>query len=360
MKLPFFPISATATRMIFSLHILVLLVCWSALARGATFLLPTDGSNIVGQVRVVVADSRNTLLDIARHFELGHEEITLANPGVSIWLPGAGTRIVVPTEFILPPPPWQGVVVNIPQRRLYYFPPPKAKQPASVITFPLGIARPGWPTPLGATRIVGKHKDPAWFVPKSIQAEQRSQGEPDFPEYFPPGPNNPMGMLALQTGFAQIFIHGTNRPWGVGMRVSHGCLHLYPEHAADLFPQVVVGTPVRFVNQPVLVGERDQQLYLSVFEAVDGYPDDPRSPLVQAMDLLLTYDAPIDWKRVEQVVDARRGMPVPVNAGAPGLDDLLAVIQAEPYVFEPYGIEANDAMPPDETRGPEPADAPAP
>ena len=346
-------------RMVFSLHILVLLACGSVPARGATFLLPTDGSNIVGQLQVVTADSRNTLLDIARHFDLGFEEITLANPGVSVWLPGEGTRVVVPTEFILPPPPWQGVVVNIPQRRLYYFPPRKAKQPATVVTFPLGIARPGWPTPLGTTRIIGKHKDPAWFVPKSIQAEQRSQGEPDFPEYFPPGPNNPMGMLALQTGFAQIFIHGTNRPWGVGMKVSHGCLHLYPEHAADLFPQVAVGTPVRFINQPILVGVRDQLLYLSVFEPVDGYPEDPRSLLDQAMDALIVYDAPIDWKRVEQVVDAKRIMPIPVTVDAPSLDDILAAIKPEPYDFEPYGIEANDAMPPDEPRRPGATDAPA-
>jgi L,D-transpeptidase ErfK/SrfK len=344
--------------MIFNLHILMLLACWSVAVRGATFLLPSDGNNIVGQIQVVTADSRNTLLDIARHFELGFEEITLANPGVSIWLPGEGTRIVVPTEFILPPPPWQGIVVNIPQRRLYYFPPRKVKEPATVITFPLGIARPGWPTPLGSTRITGKHKDPAWFVPKSIQEEQRQAGEPNFPDYFPPGPNNPMGMLALQTGFPQIFIHGTNRPWGVGMKVSHGCLHLYPEHAADLFPQVKIGMPVRFINQPVLVGERDRQLYLSVFEPVDGYPEDPRSLLVQAMDMLLTYDAPIDWKRVEQVVEARRIMPVPIIVGAPGLDDILAALPPQPYTFEPYGIEANDAMPP-EARRPEATTEPA-
>jgi len=329
---------------------LVLLVCWSVPARGATFFLPTDGSNIVGQFQVVTADSRNTLLDIARHFDLGHEEITLANPGVSIWLPGEGTRIIVPTAFILPPRPWQGIVMNIPQRRLYYFPRRKAKERATVITFPIGIARPGWPTPLGTTRIIGKHKDPSWFVPKSIQEEYRSQGEPDFPEYFPPGPTNPMGMLALQTGFAQIFIHGTNRPWGVGMRVSHGCLHLYPEHAATLFSEVSIGTPVRIINQPVMVGNRDGLLYLSVFEPVDGYPDDQGSLLEQAMDALTLYDAPIDWNRVEQAVDAKRIVPTPVSVGAPSLDDILALIRPEKYEFEPYGIEANDAMPPDVPR----------
>jgi len=339
-----------AKRMIFCLHTLVLLACLPVSGWGATFFLPTDGSNIVGQLQVVTADSRNTLLDIARHFDLGHEEITGANPGVSIWLPGEGTRIIVPTEFILPPRPWVGIVVNIPQRRLYYFPRPKAKEPATVVTFPIGIARPGWPTPLGTTRITAKHKDPSWFVPKSIQEEQRRQGEANFPDYFPPGPNNPMGMLALQTGFAGIFIHGTNRPWGVGMRVSHGCLHLYPEHAATLFSEVSIGTPVRIINQPVMVGDRDNLLYLSVSEPVDGYSDDRGSLLTQTMDALALYDAPIDWQRVEQLVDARRIVPIPVSVGAPSFDDLIALIKPEKYEFEPYGIEANDAMPPDMPR----------
>ena len=173
------------------------------------------------------------------------------------------------------------------------------------------------------------------------------QGEANFPDYFPPGPNNPMCMLALETGFAGIFIHGTNRPWGVGMRVSHGCIHLYPEHAASLFPEVPVGTPVRIINQPVLVGDRNHLPYLSVFEPVDGYPDDRGSLLAQAMDALTLYDTPVDWDRVEQVVDARRIVPTPVSAGAPSLDDILALIKPEQYDLEPYGIDANDAMPPD-------------
>jgi L,D-transpeptidase ErfK/SrfK len=286
------------------------------------------------------------LLDIARHYDLGFEEITVANPGVSIWLPGEGTRIVVPTEFILPPPPWKGIVVNIPQRRLYYFPRPKPKERATVVTFPIGTARPGWPTPLGSTRIVAKHKDPSWFVPKSIQEEHRREGEFDFPEYFPPGPDNPMGMLAMETGFAKIFIHGTNRPWGVGMRVTHGCIRLYPEHAAILFSAVPVGTPVRIINQPVMVGSRDGLPYLSVSEPVDGYPADQLSATAQAMDALTLYDAPIDWTRVDQVIAARRMVPVPVSVGAPGLDDIIASIKPERYDFEPYGIDANQGLPP--------------
>jgi L,D-transpeptidase ErfK/SrfK len=356
---PAFPTSTPAVRLALVLHILVLLLGWPVPGRGATFLLPSDGSNIVGQLQVVTADSRNTLLDIARHYDLGHEEITVANPGVSIWLPGEGTPIVVPTEFILPPLPWQGIVVNIPQRRLYYFPRPKAKTQATVVTFPIGIARPGWPTPLGSTRITAKYKDPSWFVPKSIQEEHRSQGERDFPEYFPPGPDNPMGMLAMETGFDKIFIHGTNRPWGVGMRVTHGCIRLYPEHAAFLFPEVPVGTPVRFINQPVMVGERGDLLYLGVSEPVDAYPDDVDSLLLRAIDAVALHKAQhkaqqnaaeIDWDRVLQAVAAKRFVPIPVSVGAPSLDDIIASIKPEKYDFEPYGIDANQGMPPDVPR----------
>ena len=331
-------------------RLVLLLLFWAVPGWGATFPLPTDGSTIVGQIHVVTDDSRNTLLDIARHYDLGYEEITLANPGVSVWLPGEGTRIVVPTEFILPPQPWVGIVVNIPQRRLYYFPRHKANEPATVVTYPVGISRPGWSTPLGSTRIIAKEKDPSWIVPKDIQEEHRSQGETDFPDYFPPGPNNPMGMLALETGFSQIFIHGTNRPWGVGMQVSHGCLHLYPENAAALFPDVPVGTPVRFINQPVMVGERGALLYLSVSSPIVEYPSPEGGLFMLAMEALTRYTPKINWDRVQQIVEAKQVIPVPVNADAPSLAHLIAAIKPEKYDFEPYGIEANDATPPSAPR----------
>lgn len=347
-----------ATRHISGFHILVLLLLgWAVPGWGATFLLPTDGSNIVGQIRVVTADPRNTLLDIARHYDLGYNEITAANSGVSIWLPGAGTRIVVPTEFILPPWPWVGIVINIPQHRFYYFPRPKTKEPATVVTFPIGISRLGWSTPLGKTRIIAKYKDPSWIVPKDILEEHRSQGDANFPDYFPPGPGNPMGMLALETGFSQIFIHGTNRPWGVGMRVSHGCLHLYPENAAYLFPRVPVGTPVRIIDQPFLVGERAHVLYLSASKPVTEYPDDQESLQNRAVEAVIRYEKQhegplpeVDWNRLQQGAEAGRIIPIPVSVGAPTIDDIIVSIKPEKYEYEPYGIDANDAAPPTTTR----------
>lgn len=350
------PAPAATARRPHILHVFVLLACFVATQGwGATFPLPNDGSNIVGQLRVVTADPRNTLLDIARHYELGYDEITAANHGVSVWLPGEGTRIVVATLFILPPKPWQGLVVNIPQRRLYYFPKAKANEPVTVVTYPIGIARPGWPTPLGQTTITSKYRDPSWTVPDSILEEHRSQGEPDFPGFFPPGPDNPLGMVAFRTGFAAILLHGTNRPWGVGMRVSHGCIRLYPENSEDLFLQVPVGTPLRIINQPAAVGNKDGVLYLSVAEPVEDYSGDGGLLFQQAIDGLLPYDslqnAPeMDLDRVQQAVEARLFVPVPVSVGAPSLEQIIASIDPERYDFEPYGIEANNAMTPEPPR----------
>ena len=328
----------------------LLLLFGSATALSATFILPTDGSNMVGQIKVVTPDPNNTLLDIARHYDLGYNEITAANPGVSLWLPGAGSRIVVPAEFILPPRPWTGIVINIAQRRLYYFPRPNANEPAKVVTFPTGISRPGWATPLGKTRIIAKFKDPSWIVPKDIVAEHRNQGNANFPDYFPPGPNNPMGMLALETGFSEIYIHGTNRPWGVGMRVSHGCVHLYPENAAELFSSVPVGTEVRVINQPFAVGIRDQVFYLSAAKPVSEYPGSQLSPANLAAQAVVDYltrhtgSLPaIDWDRIRQVANAESVLPAPISMGAPTLTQMIDAIQAEKYDYPPYGIDANDA-----------------
>ena len=335
------------------LTFLALTLGWAAPVLAATYVLPRDGSNMVGRLQLVTADTSNTLLDIARHYDLGFNEITAANPGVSIWVPGAGTRIVVPTQFILPPKPWVGIVVDIPRRRLYYFPRHKANQPATVITLPVGISRAGWPTPLGKTSIIAKFKDPKWIVPKDIQQEHRDEGQTNYPGYFPPGPDNPMGMLALQTGFPEIFIHGTDRPWGVGMRVSHGCIHLYPENAAFLFPRVPVGTPVRIIDQPVMVGELHGVVYLSTSKPVAGYPDQKDGLQRQAAMALQGFEtahrreAPqIDWTRVRQAVADQRILPVPVSTGAPSVAQEVAALKPAQYAYAPYGVGANNGAPP--------------
>lgn len=333
--------------------------CLSVAAPAAMFPMPPPGSNMIGSLQAItIANPDTTLLDIARHFNLGYHEITAANPTVSEWVPKVGTKVLIPTEFILPPGPYKGIVINIPQRRLFYFIPPSQNQPAAVITFPISISRPGWKTPLGKTRIVAKHRDPSWSVPKRIREEHlRDGGDEDYPTYFPPGPDNPMGMLALQTGFSKIFIHGTNRPWGVGMRTSHGCLHLYPEDAAYLFPIIEPGTPVRIINEPHTVGVKNGVLYLSSSEPVNEYAN-KQSPAQHATVALSPYtrqksaDAPvhreIDWSRVAAVTAAHRYLPLPIQHGDPDLKQILQSLNAPAYTYEPYPSSANNAAPPTE------------
>jgi len=314
----------------------------------ANFALPAGDANVVGHVLSVRLDgTRNTLLDVARHYDLGYDEIVAANPGVSIWLPGAGSRIVVPTEFVLPPKPWVGIVINVAQRRLFYFP----AQRRSVVTFPIGIAQAGWPTPLGRTRIIAKFRDPSWIVPEDIRAQHLRAGETKFPRYFPPGPENPMGMLAMETGFPEIFIHGTDRPWGVGMRVSYGCLHLYPEDAAYLFERLRVGTPVRIMDQPVSVGEREGRLYLSAATPL-GEHSPARDYLTRAVRAVIRFQGlgtasarAVDWDRVIRAAEARRIAPAPISPRR-SLAVASAPLPATNYDFAPYGVDANGARVP--------------
>lgn len=328
----------------------------SAIAPGsiglaATFDVPADGSTLVGQLRVVRPTHENTLLDVARHFDVGYHEITWANPAVNVWMP-SGEAVVVPAQFILPSTPWKGIVLNISQRRLFYFPTPAPGQQAQVITFPVSIAREGWSTPLGQSKIVAKHKDPAWFVPKSIRAEHVAQGEAEFPEYFPPGPNNPMGMLAIQTGFPGIYIHGTNRPWGVGMRTSHGCLHLYPEDAATLFPLMKEGIPLRVIDEPFVVGHRNGQVMMASYEPVAEYGASSNL-FTRAVLALLPYleaDAAgqsigydIAWEKVQEVVSKKTVVPMSVSPGGRDVAEVIAEVPVETYDLPPYGVDANDA-----------------
>ncbi|OYV76698.1 MAG: L,D-transpeptidase [Chromatiales bacterium 21-64-14] len=320
--------------------------------RAASFPYPSGAANVVGHIRVVTARADTTLLDIARHYDVGYNEIVGANPDVNPWLPGAGTRVVVPTEYVLPPKPWVGIIVNLPARRLFYFPPVTKRNPvARVYTFPVGIFQHGWPDPLGRTRIVAKQRMPRWVVPEDIRLQHARQGDP-LPKVVPPGPENPMGELALQTGFPEIYIHGTSRPWGVGMRPSHGCFHLFPEDAVTLFRAVRVGTPVRIIDAPDLVGQRSGiTLYLETFPPLHSYQHGG-SDLQRTIDAITAYMVhtgqhwSVDWSRVRRLAGRVDSLPTPVSVGSPTLHRILAAVPAQPYGFLPYGVDANSAAPP--------------
>lgn len=213
-------------------------------------------STIIGEPATYIAERKDTLLDIARRNHLGYTELILANPGVDPWLPGKGARVAIPSRWILPDAPRKGIVLNIPEMRLYYYLPD-----SRVMTFPLGVGVEGQHTPAGKYRIRQKRKNPTWYVPVSIQKERG----PDQPKVVPPGPANPLGKYWMRLDHTSYGIHGTNHPWAIGRRVTHGCIRLYPEDIAYLYSLVPQGTPARVLYQHAKVGFRDGKAYFQVY-----------------------------------------------------------------------------------------------
>jgi L,D-transpeptidase ErfK/SrfK len=300
-------------------------------------LVSDDAGILVGEVQVTYARREDTLHDIARRYDLGYEEIVAANPGVDPWLPGEGTRIVLPTQFVLPAGERKGLVLNLAAMRLFYFPEPAEGEIPVVITHPIGIGREGWETPEGVARITRKVVQPTWTVPESVLKEYADNGEPLDP-VVPPGPENPLGTHAMRLSLPGYLIHGTNKAYGVGMRVSHGCVRLYPEDIARLFAEVPVDTRVRIINEPYVVGFRDGQLYLDAHKplAQDDLPWGQRfAALERALAAKAVDDSvAMDWKRARKVAEGARGIPLPISAGGPDLEGVLAKaprVPSEPY-----------------------------
>jgi len=218
------------------------------------------------------------------------------------------------TQFILPPQPREGLILNLAELRLYYFLPGENR----VITHPVGIGREGWETPTGKTRIIQKTKDPTWTPPESIRAEYAEKGI-ELPRVVKPGPDNPLGRFALRLGMPGYLIHGTDKPYGVGMRVSHGCIRLYPEGIEALFLLISVKTPVRIINQPYKAGWRNNKLYLEVHPPLEEDAKKPGTtqnltPVVKVItDARGDIPAVVDWEKVQQVARQQRGIPVAVG-----------------------------------------------
>ena len=308
------------------------------------FLLPADGSDVVGEVQVTVVRHEDTLHDIARRYDLGYEEIVAANPGVDPWLPGEGTQVVLPTQFVLPIGIREGLVLNLASMRLFYFPTPAKGDTPVVITHPIGIGREGWQTPQGHTRIIQKLVRPSWTVPASVLREYAEKGEPLKP-IVPPGPDNPLGSHAMRLSLPSYLIHGTNKSYGVGMRVSHGCVRLYPEDIASLFPQVPLGTDVHIINEPYVAGWRGGRLYLDAHKPLSEEAARWGKKLA-ALEHVLAVKAAnakvaVDWSRARQVAAEAHGIPMVISAGGPDLDVLLA--QAPRVPSKPYWAAADYA-----------------
>ncbi|WP_082411431.1 L,D-transpeptidase family protein [Methylogaea oryzae] len=258
---------------------------------------------------------RDNLPDIARHFGLGLQAINDANPAVDTWVPAPGSRVLLPTQWIVPDAPRQGIVVNLAAMRLFYF--PKDKSNRQVRTYPVGIGREGWSTPTGEMSIDNKVAGPTWYVPDSVRKEHAEKGDP-LPAAVPPGPENPLGAYALYLSRPKYLIHGTHKPYGVGLRVSHGCLRLYPENIERLFKEVPVKTPVHIVNQPYLLGQLGDQWYLEAHTPLEGTDAKNARKALKARlkQLAAKQRLTVDWKRVDAILEAADGVAEPIAQDA--------------------------------------------
>ncbi|MCU0976430.1 MAG: L,D-transpeptidase family protein [Steroidobacteraceae bacterium] len=296
------------------------------LAQATHRFIVEPGTDVVGRLQVTVATREDTLPDIARRFNVGYEEIVRANPGVDPWLPGEGTEIALPTRFVLPDAPREGVVINLPAMRLFYYLPRKSKDaPLEVITHPIGIGKVGWKTPEGRTKVTQKTKDPTWTPPLSVRREHEKNGDP-LPAKVPPGPDNPLGRHAMRLGWPTYLIHGTNKPYGVGMRASAGCIRLYPEDIAEVFDLVGVGTPVLIVNQPFLLGWAGDQLHVQAYDVMEDDERDwsqgPKALRKKGLrsksslwKRIAAADGAVNWELAHEVARNPLGIPVPVMKG---------------------------------------------
>jgi L,D-transpeptidase ErfK/SrfK len=290
-------------------------------AWGAVYELPADGSSVIGTDERIKSTYNDTLLDIARRYSLGYEEIIRANPGVDMWLPGEGTDILLPGRRIRPPGPRAGLVVNLPEHRLYYYPKAKKGQHHLVISYPVSIGKMDWKSPLGETSIVAKQKNPNWYPPESIRKEHARNGDP-IPKVVPPGPNNPLGAYKMRLGVGDgtYEIHGTNNPMAVGMAITHGCIRMYPEDVAALFPEVPVGTKVWLIDDPVKVTYVNGDLLMEAHPPVDGQGQsiEPNLDLLaKQLDRALGSSvAAIHWDFAREALQKADGMPAIVGVEA--------------------------------------------
>lgn len=282
-------------------------------AAAASFPLAVD-QVLVGASGVYTTRAEDTLPELARRNDLGYGQLVAVNPGIDPWLPGAGKTIALPSSYILPDGPRSGIVINLAEQRLYYFPP----DGQTVETYPIGIGVEADMTPLGTTQITAKEAQPSWYPPPSIRAER-----PELPEVIPPGPDNPLGEFALRLGWPNYLIHGTHKPYGVGRHVSHGCIRLYPEDIRQLFTEVSVGTRVRVTDEPIRLAWVAGELYLAVspsrkqMDQIDNNervaPDIPPDLNARVADAAGLEFERIDWKVVNKIALQRSGVPAPIT-----------------------------------------------
>ena len=284
---------------------------------------PTKGGpaaeSVVGSVRAYRIRRGDTLMDLARWFSLGYNEITEANPGIDPWVPPVGATILVPTEWVLPCCTYEGIVVNIPEMRLFlYRRAPGDPHTTIVNTFPVGLGRDDWRTPNGKFKVRGKTINPQWNIPESIRKEHIAERD-DARTFIPGGdPDNPLGKYRIELTLPMYGIHGTNIPWGVGMQVSHGCVRLYPEDIAHLFPLVQPGMPGDFTYQSVKAGIRAGVVYVETHQDIYGYTPALYQEATTALARAGLTDR-VDPALLQAALEGHSSMPDPVSPGPPAV-----------------------------------------
>jgi L,D-transpeptidase ErfK/SrfK len=346
-------------------------------AQATVYTLSSKDATVVGEDQTVETVYEDTLYDLARRFSLGSEELIRVNPGVDPWLPGAGKKLIVPGRHILPPGPREGIVVNLPEHRLYYYPKPKRGGPIEVITYPVSIGKMDWRTPLGTTHVIGKQKNPVWYPPESVRKEHAEAGDP-LPASVPSGPDNPLGLFAMRlaAGNGTYLIHGTNNPIAVGLAVTHGCIRMYPDDVAALFPLIAVGTQVRLINQPVKVAWVDDELLLEAHPPVDAQGQSFEPNIDQFADMLRAAvgdtTVAINWDYAREVLQKADGViatvalaadnpnaPEPAPPSSAADPASAALTSAAPMATGPASAAPTSATPASADTAP-PAGAPPP
>jgi L,D-transpeptidase ErfK/SrfK len=268
------------------------------------------GDDVIGRLAVIRLEKGDTLQDIARHFSLGINGISAANPGVDVWVPEAGERIMLPLSFILPDAPRKGIVVNLATMRLFQF---KGDSKSLVVsTYPVGVGTKERPTPTGQMKVERKAMRPTWHVPASIAEDHRKKGDP-LPAEVPPGPQNPLGECALYLSKSGYLIHGTNKPASIGLKATNGCLRLYPENVKMLYEDTPVNTSVVVVDQPYLIGQRNGMLYMEAHAPLEGAGAVELEKIYAKLrDIEKKSARTLDWKKIKEVQTEARGIPVPI------------------------------------------------
>ncbi len=289
----------------------------AGLAEARTFALTGD---VVGELVLISTVRKDTIADIARTYSQGYREMRMANPDVDPWLTGEDTEVIIPSLYVLPSAPREGVVINVPEMRMYYFPKAGKGERPLVASYPISIGRQDWSTPKGTTKVVSKVKDPSWTPPASIRKEHAAEGD-ILPAVVPPGPQNPLGAFALRLGFDGYLIHGTDKPYGIGMRVTHGCMRLYPQDIERVFHSVPVGTTVRLVNEPFKVGLSHGRVMLEVHPPLEEDLKRFEDRFTQVMTMLTArfrqHEVLLDWESVRAAIYRADGVPRDIGSAYP-------------------------------------------